>query len=86
MPIVDPANLPTITCGKTTSRESAALPSEPSGSTLWRRAHRKPSQTDKAAKQQYLTSIEEKALLDYVLRTSERGYPLPVKLLRSLSL
>jgi hypothetical protein len=46
----------------------------------------KPSRTDKAAKQQYLTPVEEEALLDYVLRTSECGYPLPVKFLRSLAL
>jgi hypothetical protein len=35
---------------------------------------------------QYLTPYEEHALVDYVLHTSERGYPLPVKFLRSLAL
>jgi hypothetical protein len=53
---------------------------------LWRRARGRPSRPDKAAKQQYLTPSEENALLDYVLRMSERGYPLPVKFLRSLAL
>jgi hypothetical protein len=53
---------------------------------LWRRTHGKPSRLDKATKHQYLTSIEENALLDYVLRTSEREYPLPVKYLRSPAL
>jgi hypothetical protein len=86
MPIVDPANLSTITHGKTIKRKTAALQSEPSRSTLWRRTHGKPLRIDKAAKQQYLTPSEEKALLDYVLRMSERGYPLPVKFLRSLVL
>jgi len=86
MPIVDPANLPTTTHGKPTKRKADALPSEPSRSTLWRRAHGRPSRIDKAAKQQYLTPAEENTLLDYVLRMSERGYPLPVKVLRSLAL
>jgi DDE superfamily endonuclease/Tc5 transposase DNA-binding domain len=53
--------------------------------TVWRHTHGKPSLQDKAAKQQYLTPQEEKALLDYVLRMSERGYPLPVRALRSLA-
>lgn len=53
---------------------------------LWRRARGRPSKRDKAANQQYLTPREEKALSEYVLRMSENGYPLPVKLLRSLAL
>jgi hypothetical protein len=52
---------------------------------VWRHAHGKPSLQDKAAKQQYLTPQEEKALLDYALRMSERGYPLPVRALHSLA-
>jgi DDE superfamily endonuclease len=86
MPIVASANLPTTTRGKFMKRKADALPSEPSRSTLWRRAHGKPSRLDKAAKQQYLTPAEENAPLDYVLRMSERGYPLLVKFLRSLAL
>jgi hypothetical protein len=66
--------------------KTGALPSERSRSALWRHAHSKPSQRDKTAKQQYLSPCEENALLDYVLRMPERGYPLPVKFLRSLAL
>lgn len=55
-------------------------------STLWRRVRGRPSRRDKAAKQQYLTIHEEKALAEYVLRMSDIGYPLPVKFLRSLAL
>lgn len=60
--------------------------SEPSRSTQWRRAHGKQTRADKAASQQYLSSQEEKALVDYVLRMADRGYPLLVKFLRSLAL
>jgi hypothetical protein len=55
-------------------------------STLWRRANNKPSIVDKAANQQYLTPQEEQALVEYVLRLANNGYPLPVKFLRSLAL
>jgi hypothetical protein len=54
-------------------------------STLWRRANNKPSIVDKAANQQYLTPQEEQALVEYVLRLADNGYPLPVKFLRSLA-
>ena len=57
-----------------------------SKSTRRRHARGRPSLQDKAAKQQYLTPCEEKALVKYVLGLSERGYPLPVKFLRSLAL
>jgi hypothetical protein len=53
---------------------------------LWRRANNKPSIADKAANQQYLTPQEEQALVEYVLRLADNGYPLPVKFLRSLAL
>ena len=53
---------------------------------MWRHANGKPSRRDKAANQQYLTPREEKTLLEYVLRMSERGYSLPVKFLRPLAL
>ena len=55
-------------------------------STRRQQARGKPSRKDKAAKQQYLTPCEEKALVEYVLRLSARGHPLPVKYLRSLAL
>jgi hypothetical protein len=50
--------------------QTAALLSELSGSTLWRRAHGRTSWTEKAAEQQYLISYEENALLGYVFRPS----------------
>ena len=53
--------------------------------TQWYRAHGRQSREEKAAKQQYLTPQEEKALVQYVLRLSRNGYPVPVKLLRSLA-
>ncbi|KAJ5963054.1 hypothetical protein N7481_013359 [Penicillium waksmanii] len=55
-------------------------------STLWRRANNKSSLADKAASQQYLTPHEEQALLEYVLRLADSGYPLLVKFLRSLAM
>ncbi len=57
----------------------------PSKSTLWRHARGKPTRRDKAANQQYLTPREERAVLEYVLRMDERGYPLPVKFLGSVA-
>ena len=69
-----------------TNHETAAWPSEPCRSTLWRRTQCKPSRKNKAAKQQDLSPCEKNALVDYVLRTSERGYPLPVKFLRFVAL
>lgn len=57
----------------------------PSRSTLWRHARGQPTLQDKASHQQYLSVSEEKALLEYVLRMADRGYPLPVKFLRTLA-
>jgi hypothetical protein len=54
-------------------------------STIWDRAHGRQSRREKAAKQQYLTPLEEKAFVNYALRMSENGYPIPVKFLRSLA-
>ena len=70
-------------------RTSYAIRSRSTGipaSTLWRRANNRPSVADKAANQQYLTPQEEQALVEYVLRLADNGYPLPVKFLRSLAL
>jgi hypothetical protein len=53
---------------------------------LWRRANEKPSIVYKATNQQYLTPQEEQALVEYVLRLADNGYPPPVKFLRSLAL
>jgi hypothetical protein len=54
-------------------------------STLWDRAHGRRPRKEKAAKQQYLTPQEEKALVNYALRMSRNGYPIPVKFLCSLA-
>ena len=51
--------------------------------TLWSRAHGRPSIEEKAKGQQYLTPSEEKALVEYLLRMSNNGFPLPIKYLRS---
>lgn len=53
--------------------------------TLWYRAHGRPSIQEKAKRQQYLTPSEEKALVDYLLRMSNNGFPIPIKYLRSLA-
>lgn len=53
--------------------------------TLWNRAHGRPSMQDKARSQQYLTPSEEDALVAYVLRMSDNGFPVPIKYLRTLA-
>jgi hypothetical protein len=53
--------------------------------TLWNRAHGRPSQADKANRQQYLNPSAEKAVVKYLLRMSENGYPIPVKQLCSMA-
>src|SRR5438876_1046977 len=53
--------------------------------TLWYRAHGRPSKEEKAKRQQYLTPSEEKALVGYLLRMSRNGFPVPVKHLRPLA-
>lgn len=55
-------------------------------STRWHREHGRCTRREKAAKEQYLSPHEEKALACYVLRMCQNGYPLPVKVLRSLAL
>ncbi len=55
-------------------------------STLWHRKHGRVSIQQRGANQQYLTPQEEKALVNYLLRMSENGYPLPVKFVRTLAL
>jgi len=86
MPILGSTDLPTIACGNTLKRKTEAISTQPSKSTLWRHANNEPSRRDKAANQQYLTPRERKSLLGYVLRISGRGYPLPIKFLRSIAL
>ena len=48
-------------------------------STIWHRDHGRPSRREKAIAQQYLTPQEEKALVNYFLRSDKNGYPLPIK-------
>ena len=56
-----------------------------SESTRWRHARGRPTQRDKAIRQQYLTPSEEKAVVEYALRMYERGFPIPVKFLRAIA-
>jgi hypothetical protein len=55
-------------------------------STLGYRKNGRMSIQQRAINQQYLNPQEEKALVTYVLRMSQNGYPLPVKFLRDLAL
>lgn len=66
-------------------RKTYGALSERSRSTVWRHAHGRPSRKDKSANQQYLTPCEEKALVEYVLRSARNGYPISVKSLRLLA-
>jgi hypothetical protein len=71
-----------------TGRETSAVLSESShvsASTLWHREHGRPTRREVAAQKQYLAPSEEKALANYILCMAERGYPVPVKLLRYLA-
>ncbi|KAF1940397.1 hypothetical protein EJ02DRAFT_350073, partial [Clathrospora elynae] len=53
--------------------------------TLWHRAHGRPSIQDKAKSQQYLTPSEEEALVNYLLRMANNGFPIPIIYTRSLA-
>ena len=54
-------------------------------STVYHRAHGRPSREDKAKSQQYLTPSEEKALVKYTLRMRSLGFPIRMKHLPSLA-
>ena len=54
-------------------------------STIWYRKRGRPSVRQKAITQQYLTPLEERALVNYLLRSDKNGYPLPVKFARTLA-
>jgi hypothetical protein len=54
-------------------------------STLRDRDHGRISKRERAANQQYLSPQEERSLVEYALRMSRNGYPLPIKHLRSLA-
>ena len=53
--------------------------------TLWNRAHGQLPKEEKAKRQQHLNPSEEKALVKYLLRMSNNGYPIPIEYLRSLA-
>jgi hypothetical protein len=53
--------------------------------TVWHRAHGRPSLEEKAQRQQYLTPSEEKALVNFLLRMSDLGCPVRIKFLPSLA-
>jgi hypothetical protein len=53
--------------------------------TLYHRARGRPSKRDKAISQQYLSPSEEKALVKYILRMRDLGFPVRVKYLPSLA-
>jgi hypothetical protein len=84
---LDPAKVVLQRIGHSPENTYAAL-CELSGvpeSTLWHRDHGRDSIQQRAAKQQYLSPQEEKALVSYLLRMSANGYPLPVKFARNLA-
>ena len=56
-----------------------------SRTTLFYRDHGRPSKEEKARNQQYLTLPEEKALVKYLIRMSDLGFPIPIKYIPSLA-
>ena len=71
----------------TEPRTYAALSkySKVSRTTLWNRAHGRLSVEEKTISQQCLTPSEEKVLVEYLLRMSNNGFPVPIKYLCSLA-
>ena len=53
--------------------------------TLYYRAHGRPSKKEKAQRQQYLTIEEEKALVSFLLLMSDLGQPVRIKYIPSLA-
>ncbi len=53
--------------------------------TLYYRAHGRPSIREKAQRQQYLTTEEEKALVTFLLLLSNLGHPVRIKYIPSLA-
>lgn len=50
-------------------------------SSVWQRAHGRRSKDEKAQGQQQLNPSEEEAIVKYLLRMSNNGYPVPVTVL-----
>ena len=59
--------------------------SEVPRSTLYHRAHVRPSKEEKAQRQQYLTPEEEKAVVKFLLLMSSLGQPVRIKFIPSLA-
>jgi hypothetical protein len=53
--------------------------------TVYYRAHGRPSMKEKAQGQQYLTPEEEKALVSFLLLMSDLGHPVRIKYIPSLA-
>lgn len=85
MSIRDNTDLTSITCGVLIDSCDEPGPLRPSRSTRWRHARGRPTRSDKAARQQYLTPSEEKAVVEYAIRMFERGFPIPVKFLGTVA-
>lgn len=86
--IDDPAATALATLRTSTEKVTYAALSESSQvplSTLWHRNHGRQSRKQAATHKQYLTPCEERALVDYLLRAAERGFPIPLKLLPFLA-
>jgi hypothetical protein len=81
----DNTDLTTITSGVLIDPYDEPGRSQPSRSTRWRHVRGKPTRSDKAAGQQYLTPSEEKAVVEYALGMYERGFPIPVKFLGTIA-
>jgi hypothetical protein len=87
MPIIENTDRATTALTKSrdsTDRKTYAALSELTkvpASTLWHREHGRRSRGKKAASQQYLAPLEEKAVVDFLLRMSNNGYPVRVKAL-----
>jgi hypothetical protein len=65
-------------------REAANALGVPRSSLGHRRAGRR-TQAEAAQSRQLLTPVEEKALVNYILRASAMGYPLPVRAARGMA-
>ncbi|KAL5331303.1 hypothetical protein ACEPPN_000833 [Leptodophora sp. 'Broadleaf-Isolate-01'] len=82
---VDPAIAILDRFGHSPEGKAYAARSGVPATTLWHRNNGRPSIVQKGASQQYLTPQEEKALVTYLLRMAQNGFPLPLALPQSSS-
>ncbi|KAH6714371.1 hypothetical protein BKA61DRAFT_673667 [Leptodontidium sp. MPI-SDFR-AT-0119] len=82
---VDPAMAILDRFGHSPEGKAYAARSGVPATTLWHRNNGRPSIVQKGASQQYLTPQEEKALVTYLLRMAQNGFPLLVKFARDLA-